>query len=106
MFCKNCGKEIDDKASICLNCGVAVPKNFISGSSLNGNPKTLLGVVLCLTLGLLGLIIGLCMYPSGSVERETFVRGWVSMFVSLFAILVILSVYIFAPVLDSIFNLL
>lgn len=23
MFCKNCGKEIDDKAVICPNCGVA-----------------------------------------------------------------------------------
>lgn len=24
MFCKNCGKEIDDKAVICIHCGVAV----------------------------------------------------------------------------------
>lgn len=24
MFCKNCGKEIDDKASVCVHCGVAV----------------------------------------------------------------------------------
>lgn len=23
MFCKNCGKEIDDKASVCIHCGVA-----------------------------------------------------------------------------------
>lgn len=23
MFCKNCGKEIDDKASVCIYCGVA-----------------------------------------------------------------------------------
>ncbi|MDE7452925.1 MAG: DUF4190 domain-containing protein [Clostridia bacterium] len=22
MFCKNCGKEIDDKATICVHCGV------------------------------------------------------------------------------------
>lgn len=22
MFCKNCGKEIDDKAAVCINCGV------------------------------------------------------------------------------------
>lgn len=26
MFCKNCGKEIDDKASVCVYCGVAVEK--------------------------------------------------------------------------------
>ena len=24
MFCKNCGKEIDDKAEICVYCGVSV----------------------------------------------------------------------------------
>lgn len=24
MFCKNCGKEIDDKAVVCVNCGVPV----------------------------------------------------------------------------------
>ena len=23
MFCKNCGKEIDDNAAVCPNCGVA-----------------------------------------------------------------------------------
>ena len=23
MFCKNCGKEIDDKASVCIHCGVS-----------------------------------------------------------------------------------
>lgn len=22
MFCKNCGKEIDDKAAVCIHCGV------------------------------------------------------------------------------------
>ncbi len=24
MFCKNCGKEIDDKAAVCVHCGVAI----------------------------------------------------------------------------------
>lgn len=27
MFCKNCGKEIDDKASICVHCGVPTNSN-------------------------------------------------------------------------------
>ena len=27
MFCKNCGKEIDDNAAICIHCGVAT-NNF------------------------------------------------------------------------------
>ena len=25
MFCKNCGKEIDDNAAVCPNCGVPTP---------------------------------------------------------------------------------
>ena len=28
MLCKNCGKEIDDKAVICINCGCAVDQQF------------------------------------------------------------------------------
>lgn len=29
MFCKNCGKEIDDKAVVCVNCGAAVQGNSV-----------------------------------------------------------------------------
>ena len=24
MYCKNCGKQIDDNAAVCIHCGVAV----------------------------------------------------------------------------------
>lgn len=27
-YCRNCGKEIDDKAVICTNCGAAVEENL------------------------------------------------------------------------------
>ena len=27
MFCKNCGKEIDDKAAVCIHCGVPTANN-------------------------------------------------------------------------------
>ncbi|MCB5287840.1 MAG: zinc ribbon domain-containing protein, partial [Candidatus Cloacimonetes bacterium] len=27
MFCKNCGKEIDDNAIICIHCGVSTNLN-------------------------------------------------------------------------------
>lgn len=27
MFCKNCGQAIDDKASICIHCGVSTNSN-------------------------------------------------------------------------------
>ena len=33
MFCKNCGKEIDDKAVVCPYCGVQTrpPQKFCGG---------------------------------------------------------------------------
>ena len=27
MFCENCGKEIDDNADVCVNCGCFVKKS-------------------------------------------------------------------------------
>lgn len=46
MFCKNCGQEIDDKADVCISCGVATEKN---GSSLNtiDEPSHLPGIAGC-----------------------------------------------------------
>lgn len=32
MYCKNCGNEIDDKAVICPNCGVATDNNQSSSN--------------------------------------------------------------------------
>lgn len=44
MFCKNCGKEIDDNADVCINCGVATGKN---NSNAIDNPSHLAGVASC-----------------------------------------------------------
>ena len=33
MFCKNCGKEIDDKAAICVHCGVNIKNSQSEGKS-------------------------------------------------------------------------
>ena len=43
-FCSNCGKELDERADICLNCGVLVNKtinNNISSNANNGKKKGL-----------------------------------------------------------------
>lgn len=53
MFCKNCGKEIDDRAEICPNCGVRV-----KGASGTGDaPSAGFGV-----LGFFFPLIGLILY--------------------------------------------
>lgn len=36
-FCSNCGKELDEKADICLNCGVLVNKEVNRNNSSNVN---------------------------------------------------------------------
>lgn len=55
MFCKNCGKQIDDKAAVCIYCGISTGNN---NSSLNGidNPSHLPGVAGC-CFPLVGIIL-------------------------------------------------
>ena len=35
-FCKNCGKEIDDNAVICPNCGVSQKEELVTATTDNG----------------------------------------------------------------------
>lgn len=53
MFCKNCGKEIDDKAVVCVHCGVAV-----NDEGLNPEDKPSIGLnILSFFIPLVGLIL-------------------------------------------------
>ena len=54
-YCANCGKLLaDEKATVCLNCGVAIRKNWLSGETLGGKDKTVI-ILLCLFLGGFGV---------------------------------------------------
>lgn len=57
-----------------------------------------LGVLFALFLGVIGLLIGICMYSEGSYERQTFVKGWVRTFLTVIGIclFIVLFVVIFA----------
>lgn len=53
MFCKNCGKEVDDKAVVCVNCGVAT-----SEDGLNPDDKPSIGLnILSFLIPLVGLVL-------------------------------------------------
>ena len=52
MFCTNCGAEIDDKAVVCVKCGVAVKP--VSGTA-SGSNEWLMALLLCFFLGWLGV---------------------------------------------------
>lgn len=65
MYCKNCGKEIDDKAAVCVYCGVptkeaAGEKNKVNGLGVAGFILSLLslwlGMYYCIA-SILGLIL-------------------------------------------------
>lgn len=52
MFCSNCGKEIDDKAIICIHCGCATHNSQI----IEENKKSMIvAILLCLFLGCFGV---------------------------------------------------
>lgn len=57
MFCKNCGKEIDDNAFVCLGCGAKVGSIMADGvgvSKKSGKSKVAAGLF-ALFLGSLGV---------------------------------------------------
>lgn len=107
MYCKYCGKYISDDSKFCSNCGGQVACETNENGSFNNNQQTyqtqqtyqsnqyqqpnqnqrpiesksVIGAVLAFFLGLIGLLIGLLLYPVGTYERETFLSGWIKCFV-------------------------
>lgn len=75
MYCKNCGKEVDDNAVVCVHCGVALkdlstpaaPVRKVNGLAIAGFVVALvsiyLGVYFCIAsiVGLVLSIVGMCM---------------------------------------------
>ena len=75
-FCKNCGMENENDAEYCVHCNSKLGNKIFKEPQEDENKsKTLIGLLMSFFLGLLGLLIGICLYPFGSVERETFIRA-------------------------------
>ena len=58
MFCRNCGKEINDQAVICVHCGCSVQANAAAGVVQGDAPSTGMAV-LGFFIPLAGLIVWL-----------------------------------------------
>lgn len=56
MFCKNCGKEIDNQAYVCPHCGVRTERNDGSTADADSGSKAGWGV-LSFFIPLVGLIL-------------------------------------------------
>lgn len=99
MFCPKCGKEVEDDAVVCVHCGRPLEMNYHhehhNHNRVNpeyDQPKTVIGVLMALFLGVIGLLVGVLMYPEGTVARKTFMKSWIITFVIVTAIGIIGSV--------------
>ena len=54
MFCKNCGKEIDDRAVVCPYCGVQV--GGLDAAQEKTNTLAIVGFILSFFIAIAGLI--------------------------------------------------
>jgi uncharacterized membrane protein YvbJ len=93
MFCQNCGNEVDKHATGCPKCGAKVAESAAKSNdelavSAKPESKSLVGILLAIFLGLIGLIIGVCIYPKGTIARKTFLKAW------LLTYIIVLEVYI------------
>lgn len=93
MYCNHCGKEVDNKAVVCIHCGCSLEKEMKTRPE-DKEAKTGIGVVCGLFLGLIGLIIGVLCYKEGTIARKTFMKGWgIAFGISVVAGIIVGAVY-------------
>ncbi len=66
MFCKHCGKEINDNAVICPGCGIATDNYYKTSNPVPAQKNTmaLLGFILSFFMPLVGLILSIIGYQN------------------------------------------
>ncbi len=70
MFCKNCGKEIDDKAAICIHCGVATNEG-----EMNPEDQPSIGLnILSFLIPIVGLILYFTMKNSTPKKASAIIK--------------------------------
>lgn len=91
MYCKNCGSQIDDKASICPHCGVATGYNpAVSADDAPSTGFAILGFF----FPLIGLILYLVWHTTSPLKAKSCGKGAligviVSVAISIFYLVVI-----------------
>ncbi len=93
MFCKKCGKEMNDNEKVCSNCGYSEENN---STEINETPTIgILSIVFGALGGWLGLvlaIVGLCTYKKKENRTKCYIGmglfiAWVILYIILLAII-------------------
>lgn len=94
MFCKNCGREINDNSVVCPHCGVQVGKfNFDEHSE--GNTLAIVGFVFSFLIAIVGLICSILGYNNakrGAPYKNLALAGIIISIVSMALNIVILVI--------------
>lgn len=78
MFCRNCGKEIDDNSAVCMYCGtptgLATPQQPVQHQqhqqpAAQSNTMALVGFILSFFMSLLGLIFSIIGYKNSKLPE-------------------------------------
>ena len=67
-----------------------------NNNSKYNESKTGIGVLCGLFLGILGLIIGVCLYPAGTVARQSFMKAWLWTFFTAIVVVIIYAVIVYS----------
>lgn len=82
MFCKKCGKEINDEAVVCIHCGCAVDDSQakkLSDPEDKVNAGIIVGTVLIPLIGMILGIVNLCKKKtkSGGIYLGVGIGCWI-----------------------------
>lgn len=88
MYCQNCGKEINEKAVVCIGCGAPV-NNYYNNLKINNKPKKGKGIA-SMVLGIIAVFyclsafaafeeLGSYLYYYSGAEQFGFAIGFILM---------------------------
>ena len=98
MFCKYCGNEINEKAIVCPNCGVAVNNTICHSSEQKTNVLAIVGLIMAFFMPIAGLICSIIGYKKAEEysdnSKPMALAGIIIRSIIMGIILIILSIYI------------
>lgn len=93
MFCRNCGKEVNDNAVVCVHCGAAtgvpIPNETTNVTLGKDEPETAL-IVLSFLFTIIGIILAVINYNNGKPNCGKTYLLWA--FMPLIVLLIVLLI--------------